>query len=111
MPPVRSRIARFANEVVLGEESDPGLDGKPVSHFESCLRAMDEVGADSAPVRRFTTRQGGPADPANRNDKMASGPLALSSLLVPTVGATGHSNFRTEPTSACTISCEKNSLS
>jgi hypothetical protein len=53
MPPVRSRIARFANEVVLGEESDLGPDGKPVSHFELYLRAMDEVGADRTLVRGF----------------------------------------------------------
>ncbi len=53
MPPLRSRIARFANEVVLGEESDLGPDGKPVSHFELYLRAMDEVGADTTLVRGF----------------------------------------------------------
>jgi Protein of unknown function (DUF3050) len=56
MPPVRSRIARFANEVVFGEESDLGPDGKPLSHFELYLRAMDEVGADTTLVRRFMTR-------------------------------------------------------
>jgi hypothetical protein len=39
--------------VVLGEESDLGPDGKPVSHFELYLRAMDEVGADTTLVRRF----------------------------------------------------------
>lgn len=53
MPAVKSRIARFANEVVLGEESDLGPDGKPVSHFELYLRAMDEVGADTTLVRGF----------------------------------------------------------
>jgi hypothetical protein len=41
MPPVSSRIARFANEVVLGEESDLGPDGKPISHFES--RSVDQL--------------------------------------------------------------------
>jgi hypothetical protein len=56
MPPVRSRIARFANEVVLGEESDLSPDGKPVSHFELYLRAMDEVRADTTLVRRFITQ-------------------------------------------------------
>jgi hypothetical protein len=56
MPPVRSRIARFANEVVLGEESDLGPDGKPVSHFELYLRAMDEVGADTTLVRGFMSQ-------------------------------------------------------
>jgi Protein of unknown function (DUF3050) len=33
MPPVNARIARFANEVVLGEESDLGPDKRPASHF------------------------------------------------------------------------------
>src|ERR1700722_2388985 len=52
-PPARAHIARFANEVVLGEESDLGPDGKPISHFELYLRAMDEIGADSAGIRGF----------------------------------------------------------
>src|SRR6202166_2152896 len=56
MPPVSSRIARFANEVVLGEESDLGPDGKPVSHFELYLRAMDEVGADTTLVKGFMSQ-------------------------------------------------------
>ena len=52
-PPPRAAIARFANEVVLGEESDLGPDGKPISHFELYLRAMDEIGADSTEIRGF----------------------------------------------------------
>jgi hypothetical protein len=52
-PPTRAPIARFANEVVLGEESDLGPDGKPISHFELYLRAMDEIGADSTGIRGF----------------------------------------------------------
>jgi DUF3050 family protein len=51
-PPARAPLARFANEVVLGEESDLGLDGNPISHFELYLRAMDEIGADSTKIRR-----------------------------------------------------------
>jgi hypothetical protein len=53
MPPASAQIARFANEVVLGEETDLGPDKKPASHFELYLRAMDEIGADSAVVRSF----------------------------------------------------------
>src|SRR5579863_5189095 len=45
LPPARRQVARFTNEVVLGEESDLGPDGKPSSHFELYLDAMDEVGA------------------------------------------------------------------
>jgi Protein of unknown function (DUF3050) len=55
-PPRSPRLARFANEVILGEETDLGLDGKPISHFELYLRAMDEVGADSTQIRGFTAQ-------------------------------------------------------
>src|SRR5580700_8103342 len=53
LPPARRQVARFANEVVLGEESDLGPDGKPASHFELYLDAMDEVGARTVNVRTF----------------------------------------------------------
>jgi hypothetical protein len=53
LPPTRIQVARFANEVVLGEESDLGPDGKPASHFELYLRAMDEIGADTRVIRGF----------------------------------------------------------
>ncbi len=56
MPPLRSRIARFANEVVLGEESDLGPDGKPVSHFELYMQAMDEIGADTTLIKSFMSQ-------------------------------------------------------
>jgi hypothetical protein len=56
VPPSRSKVARFANEVVLGEESDLGPDGKPASHFELYLRAMDEIGADTSEVRSFVAK-------------------------------------------------------
>jgi Protein of unknown function (DUF3050) len=56
MPPARPQVARFANEVVLGEESDLGPDGKPLSHFELYLRAMEEIGAETEGVRAFLAR-------------------------------------------------------
>jgi hypothetical protein len=55
-PPVSARIARFTNEVVLGEESDLGPDEKPISHFKLYLRAMDEIGADTTEIRGFTAQ-------------------------------------------------------
>jgi hypothetical protein len=58
IPPARPRIARFANEVVLGEESDLGPDEQPISHFELYLRAMDEIGADSTEIRGFVAQLG-----------------------------------------------------
>jgi Protein of unknown function (DUF3050) len=57
-PPARPQIARFANEVVLGEESDLGPDEQPISHFELYLRAMDEIGADSTEIRGFVAQLG-----------------------------------------------------
>jgi hypothetical protein len=56
LPPVSARIARFTNEVVLGEESDLSLNGKPISHFELYLRAMDEIGANTTQIRGFTAQ-------------------------------------------------------
>jgi hypothetical protein len=56
MPPTSAQIARFANEVVLGEESDLGPDKKPTSHFQLYLHAMDEIGADTRVVRSFMQR-------------------------------------------------------
>lgn len=56
LPPSNPKISRFANEVVLGEESDLDPKGAPASHFELYLRAMDEIGADTAPVKEFIAK-------------------------------------------------------
>lgn len=44
---------RFINEIVLGEESDLDNDGHPIDHFSMYLEAMDEVGANTNPIREF----------------------------------------------------------
>ncbi|GAB4561758.1 MAG: DUF3050 domain-containing protein [Haliangiales bacterium] len=50
LPPPDADAARFLNEIVLDEESD-AIAGRHLSHFELYLEAMDEVGADTAPMR------------------------------------------------------------
>ena len=53
-PPADGELARFINDIVLEEESDALPDGKGhASHFELYLMAMEEIGADTAPVRNF----------------------------------------------------------
>lgn len=41
---------RFINEIVLGEESDL-FQGRPISHFELYLEAMQQARADTTPIR------------------------------------------------------------
>lgn len=47
------QAVRLINEIVLGEESDLGSDGEPADHFSMYLAAMEEVGANTAPMREF----------------------------------------------------------
>ena len=53
VPWVPTRFAasrRFINEIVLGEESDI-YEGRPASHFELYLEAMERAGASTAAIR------------------------------------------------------------
>ena len=56
MPVADASVARFINEIVLGEESDEDGRGGYTSHFELYLEAMDEIGADTQPIRQFVSR-------------------------------------------------------
>lgn len=51
--PYPSEMVRLINQIVLGEESDLDPEGRPVSHFDLYLQGMEEVGADTAPIRKF----------------------------------------------------------
>ncbi|QGW29061.1 DUF3050 domain-containing protein [Phnomibacter ginsenosidimutans] len=52
--PVGSANTRFLiNEIVTGEESDVDQHGNRCSHFELYLKAMKELGADTAPIEQL----------------------------------------------------------
>jgi hypothetical protein len=57
-PPADPQAARLINEIVVEEEGDEGCLGRPASHFEIYLEAMDEAGADARPVRGFLAALG-----------------------------------------------------
>ena len=46
-------LARFINEIILGEESDLNELNQPRSHFEMYLEAMVEIGANTAKIDYF----------------------------------------------------------
>src|SRR6201993_5546095 len=52
LPTDNPKAARLINDIVIGEETDVDPDGLYVSHLELYLRAMKDVGADTA---RFDT--------------------------------------------------------
>jgi len=55
LPPRDRQAAQLINQIVLGEETDIGPTGEPVSHLELYLGAMREVGADTASFELFRT--------------------------------------------------------
>lgn len=52
-PVGNAQVRRLVNEIVLGEESDVLPSGAVASHFELYLHAMQEAGADTAPMNQF----------------------------------------------------------
>jgi hypothetical protein len=58
LPPRDRHGAQLINQIVLGEETDSGPDGEPMSHLELYLGAMREVGADTASFELFRTTLG-----------------------------------------------------
>jgi hypothetical protein len=53
VPPADPLSARLINEIVLVEESDRVAEGEYGSHFDLYLRAMNEIGANTRPMRGF----------------------------------------------------------
>lgn len=53
LPQPHTKTGRFINEVVLGEETDIGPNGEPISHYDLYLAAMREIGANTKPVLTF----------------------------------------------------------
>ena len=52
-PYIQDGTARLINDIVLSEESDVSPDGRYLSHFDMYIEAMNEVGADTLPIRTF----------------------------------------------------------
>jgi hypothetical protein len=59
LPVSKPSLARFVNEIVLGEETDEDGQGGFRSHFELYLQSMDDVGADRGPIESFVSALSG----------------------------------------------------
>ena len=54
IPRYSGSARRWINEIVLGEESDMSIDGDvKLSHFESYVVAMDEIGIDTTWIKQW----------------------------------------------------------
>ncbi len=53
LPPADPQLARFVNEIVLGEESDEDGAGSFSSHFDIYLTAMDDVQSSTTSINHF----------------------------------------------------------
>jgi hypothetical protein len=54
VPKYSAESRRWVNEIILGEESDITIDGvSHLSHFESYVVAMDEIGIDTTWIKKW----------------------------------------------------------
>ncbi len=56
LPVGNPAVRALVNEIVLGEESDTDPDGRPASHYELYLEAMQEAGAQTGIVENFVAQ-------------------------------------------------------
>ena len=75
LPPQDRRAALLINQIVLGEETDLGPDGEPLSHLELYLGAMREVGANTASFERFQIALASGATLVGAFDRAAAAPF------------------------------------
>jgi hypothetical protein len=75
LPPRDPQAAQLINQIVLGEESDIGPSGEPVSHLELYLGAMREVGASTASFKLFQTALANGATLAGAFDRAQVAPF------------------------------------
>jgi len=52
-PADNAKAARLINDIVIGEETDVGLEGGYVSHLDLYLRAMVDIGASTRQFEKF----------------------------------------------------------
>lgn len=71
LPPANRSLARFINEIVLGEESDEDGEGGYASHFELYWEAMRQCGADTGPIDAFLSQIRSGQDPLKALDLTA----------------------------------------
>ncbi len=74
LPSDHPELVRFVNEIVLGEESDEDAEGKVRSHFTMYVEAMEEIGANTAPIKAFIADLRAGANVADRIEAEAIDP-------------------------------------
>ncbi|MGH7100350.1 MAG: DUF3050 domain-containing protein [Stellaceae bacterium] len=75
LPPRDRRAAQLINQIVLGEETDVGPAGEPISHLEIYLAAMREIGANTTKFETFQAALAKGADLSAAFDKAAIEPF------------------------------------
>jgi hypothetical protein len=75
LPPRDRQAAQLINQIVLGEETDIGPSGEPISHLELYLGAMREIGANTVGFERFQTTLAQGASLADAFDGAAVAPF------------------------------------